>query len=56
MEIVKRAGFDWTIEYEDDEGVHEMTVFGAMTIEEACSDARSFMADDAIAIIRAVRK
>lgn len=56
VHIEKRPGFDWTITYENDERVFEMAVFGAMSIDEAISDARSsFDADDVPTILAAVR-
>lgn len=55
-QIEKRPGFDWTITYEDDDEVFEMAVFGAMSIDEAISDARSsFRPNDVPTILAAVR-
>jgi hypothetical protein len=59
MEVEKRPGWDWEIEYEEeDEGqvtVEVMSVFGAMSVDEAIADARSSFMDEQPTII-AVRR
>lgn len=40
--ITPRPGWDWTVFYrwDDEPGIHAMTIFGAMTLEQAIDDAR----------------
>jgi hypothetical protein len=48
FKIEKRRGWDWCIEYLNEDGpdVQVMTVFGAMTPEQAIDDARSSLDPD----------
>lgn len=47
--IEKRCGWDWTVFYrwDDEPGIHVMSVFGAMSIALALEDAKSSIGDDA---------
>lgn len=58
--IEKRPGNDWNVYYisENDDGkdvIEIMTIFGAMTIEEAIADAKSSFMFDEPSIVGAKR-
>lgn len=46
--ITKRPGWDWTIFYrwDDEPSIEAMSVFGAMSPEQALDDARSSLGED----------
>ncbi len=56
-DIIKRPGWDWTVFYrwDDEPGIHAMTVFGAMSMEQAVDDAR-FSLGEAYEILGLVRE
>lgn len=56
MKFEKRPGYDWFVTYDVGEGEQTMTVFGAMTIDQAIADARSSFRLDEPTITAAVRR